>query len=136
MGTLVKCTYQQPKSAFDVSTVAAGAVVIGAGELGVFVGADNGARFQEIYSAIEVCMEEGQLKNFKNTAAKSSVEIHIGAASSSALYVSDVALPAFAETEVAIVWDEAYPYRLSSELFTQAITLLRERFQEDVAKVS
>lgn len=141
MGISVKATaLHQTKTQFVQATETAAALTVAAGELKIWVGSSVTNQIEAI-TALFRCMDALRETNLPDLAAgdervaqldssanaKSQVTISVGAA-----------LPAFAETEVAILigdaWDGGSP--ANSGRHDKIFRALLERYQEDNLKAA
>ncbi len=138
MGTSIKTQYPTNKEAMTVAVEAAAAIVVGAGELVIWVGANIDAthRRADIQRALDTCFDalRENIPSFPTAQQVTSCVFTPGAATSSSV-VSEGAGPALpTEDDVGMFYDQAYveaPGRPSaSQLFRGKAVELVEWWME------
>jgi len=137
MGTQVATTYNQSKQDMVLSTVGAGALVPGAGELVLWVGDDVEAQNQlEVLALLDAGFDVLQEAQMPADAAVStgSGEVRLGKANVE--FSEGAATPALAETDAAVFYDSGFtnlPH--NSQLVKGMYNKARERLFEDHFKL-
>jgi hypothetical protein len=136
MGEQVAALYNDPKSAMVRSTVAAGALVPGAGELVAWAGATP-INQSEVYSALQLCMDHLQERGVPVAAAVTGARVLVGTGEAQVEFFEGVATPALIEAEASVFYNQAFDsgFGASTQLWRGMFKRIREKLFEEFYKL-
>lgn len=137
MGEQVATLYNDSKQHMVRSTVAAGALVPGAGELVAWVGSTP-INQSEVNSALGLCMDHLQERDVPVTAAVTGARVLVGDGGESQVeFFEGVATPALTEGEASVFYNNtfAFGFGASTELWRGMFKRVREKLFEEFYKL-
>lgn len=135
MGTQVATLYNASKQDMVLSTVAAGALVPGAGELVAWAG-DTPINQSEVQSALGACMDKLEERGVPVGAAVAGARVIVGTGEAQVEFFEGAATPALAETEACVFYAQDFDsgYGASTELWRGMFKHAREKLFEEFYK--
>ncbi len=137
MGEQVATVYNASKQDMVRSTVAAGALVPGAGELVVWVG-DNPVNQLQVRQRIAGCFDALRERGVPVDQAVAGARNNVASGGASTVeFFQGGATPALAEDEVAVFYQQTFAngYGASTELWEGMVKRAREKLIEEFYKV-
>ena len=138
MGTQVATLYNDPKSAMVLSSVAAGALTPGAGELVVWFGDTVLDNQSEGITGLKACMNVLQERDVPVAAATTSADVGQGLGRSQITFSEGAATPVLTEEDVAVFYNQgfAFGFGASTQLWQGMFKRALEKLIEEKLKLS
>lgn len=138
MGTQVAALYNDGKQDMVLSSVAAGALVPGAGELVVWFGDGVLDNQSEGMVGLQQCMDRLQERDVPVAAAVTSASVGQGLGKAQVAFLEGAATAVLTENDVAVFYDQAFDsgFGASTQLWTGMFKRAREKLLEEKLKLS
>lgn len=136
MGEQVATLYNDSKHNMVRSTVAAGALIPGAGVLVAWAGS-TAVNQTEVHSALTLCMEHLRERGVPVAAAVTGTRVLVGLGESQVVFFEGVATPLLTEAEVSVFYNQAFAFGFgaSTELWDGMFKRAREKLFEEFYKL-
>lgn len=136
MGEQVATLYNDSKQHMVRSTVAAGALVPGAGELVTWAG-DTPVNQSEVNSALGACMDKLEERGVPVASAVTGCRVVVGTGEAQVEFFEGAATPALTEGEAAVFYNQAFDsgFGASTQLWRGMFKRAREKLIEEFYKV-
>lgn len=136
MGEQVATLYNDGKQDMVRSTVGAGALVPGAGELITWAGSTP-VNQSEVMTALGACMDKLEERGVPVASAVTGCRVQVGTGEAQVEFFEGAATPALSEDEAAVFYDQGFDsgYGASTELWRGMFKRAREKLFEEFYKL-
>lgn len=136
MGEQVATLYNDGKQDMVRSTVAAGALVPGAGELVTWAG-DNPINQSEVMTALGQCMDKLEERDVPVASAVTGALVSVGTGEAQVTFFEGAATPALTEDDAAVFYEQGFDsgFGASTQLWRGMFKRAREKLFEEFYKL-